>query len=361
MDAIGRVEINLAALSRNYAMLAEAAAPGACGAVLKANAYGLGVKPIARQLHDTGCRHFFVATPLEGAELRKTLPDDEILVLNGLTGSTIEELVACGLQPVLNTRAELRQWGGTGPAAVHVDTGMNRLGLTVDDVDALRLEADRMPSVDVRYVMTHMACADEPDHALNQLQLKAFDALRVLWPEAKTSIGNSAGVLLGGDFRSDLARAGLALFGGNPFRRVASPVEPVVSVRARILQLKDIEQGNTVGYGASFIAGARMRVATVGLGYADGYLRSLGNCGVAEIGGRRVPVVGRVSMDLVCLDVTALPRDEVMEGDWATMIGSDIALEEVAALAGTSNYELLTALGKRLERLYLNDGLLNKD
>lgn len=361
MDATGRVEIDLAALSRNYTMLAQAAVPGACGAVVKADAYGLGVRPVARQLHAAGCRHFFVATPIEGIELREHLPDDEIFVLNGLQGSTIEEIIAGKLQPVLNTRAELRRWGCAGPAAVHIDTGMNRLGFTVNDVAALRLEADSMPSVDVRYVMTHLACADEPDHALNQAQLRAFNELRAFWPEARTSIGNSAGVLLNGDFRSDLARPGIALFGGNPFRRVVTPVEPVVAIRARILQLKDIEQGTSIGYGAAFVADTRMRVATLGLGYADGYLRSLSNCGVAEIAGRRVPVVGRISMDLVCLDVTSLPRDEVAEGDWATLVGGDITLEEVAALAGTIDYELLTALGSRLERLYLNDALPEKD
>ena len=356
MDALGRVEIDLAALARNYATLTEAASPGACAAVVKADAYGLGVAPIARRLHAAGCRHFFVATPAEGVELRQLVPDDEIFVLNGLQGSTPEEFIAAGLQPVLNTRSELRRWSSVGPASVHVDTGMSRLGLTADDVDSLRLEADRAPSVDVRYVMTHLACADEPGHALNRTQLQSLSELHSLWPDAKTSIGNSAGVLLGEDFCSDLARPGLALYGGNPFRREGGAIEPVVAVKARILQLRDIDAGTSIGYGASFVADGKMRVATVGIGYADGYLRSLSNCGVVEVAGQRTPVVGRISMDLVCLDVTALPRDVVSEGDWATMIGGSVTLEEVAALAGTISYELLTALGNRLERVYLEDG-----
>jgi alanine racemase len=356
MEALGRAEIDLAALARNYLTLAQAAAPGACAAVVKADAYGLGVARIAQRLQEAGCKHFFVATPEEGIELRRLLPQAEIFVLNGFQGATREEFVAAQLQPVLNSRAELRAWGSAGPAAVHIDTGMSRLGLTAGEVDALRLEADRAPTVDVRYVMTHLACADEPGHALNAKQIRAFNSLRTLWPKAKTSIGNSAGVLRPNECHSDLARPGIALYGGNPFLREPSDVEPVVTVRGRILQLKDIDAGTTIGYGASFVADGKMRVATVGIGYADGYFRSLSNCGVVEVAGKRVPVVGRVSMDLVCLDVTALPRDAVAEGDWATMIGGSVTLEEVAAYAGTIGYELLTALGARLERVYHDDG-----
>jgi alanine racemase len=361
MDALGRLEIDLAALARNYRVLADATAPGTCGAVVKADAYGLGVGPVARCLHDAGCRHFFVATPAEGMELRGHLVEDEIFVFSGLQGAGNDELLASSLQPVLNTRAEMRRWGSAGPAAVHIDTGMSRLGLTADDIGALELEADRVPAVDVRYVLTHLACADEPDHPLNRAQLEAFDRLRSLWPAARTSIGNSAGLLLGREFQGDLARPGIALYGGNPFRRAPSAVEPVVTLKGRILQLRDIAPGTAVGYGASFVAGDAMRVATVGIGYADGYFRSLGNCGIAEISRRRVPLVGRVSMDLICFDVTAIPRDEVAEGDWATLIGGSIALEEVAALAGTINYEVLTALGDRYERVYLDDGLRPKE
>lgn len=356
MNALGRVEIDLAALARNYRLLSRAAAPGRCGAVVKADAYGLGLERVARRLHDEGCRHFFVATPAEGAALRRLLSDGEILVFGGLQGAANDEFVASGLLPILNTRAELRRWGGAGPAAVHVDTGMSRLGLTRDDVAALKLEADRAAVVDVRYVMTHLACADDPDHAQNRTQLEVFEELRSLWPAAATSIGNSAGLLLGERYQSDLARPGIALYGGNPFKREPGPMEPVVTLGARILQLKDIEPGTPIGYGASFVADAPMRVATVGVGYADGYLRSLSNCGIAEVAAHRVPVVGRVSMDLTCLDVSAVPRNDVAEGGWATLIGGRVPLEEVAALAGTINYELLTALGSRLERVYLEDG-----
>jgi alanine racemase len=355
MAPLGIVEIDLPALARNYAALAQAATPGTCGAVVKADAYGLGLAPIARRLQAAGCRHFFVATPTEGVALRGILSDAEILVLDGLGGASPEEFIAADLTPVLNTPVELARWGRAGPAAVHIDTGMGRLGLAAADIDALRREAGSGHDIDVRYVMTHLACADEPDHPLNRVQLAAFDELRTLWPAARSSIGNSAGLLLGHEFSGDLARPGIALYGANPFYRAANPVEPVVTVKGRILQIRDLAPGATVGYGATFVADVRKRIAVVGIGYADGYLRSLGNRGVAEVAGRRVPVVGRVSMDLVCLDVTELDAQEATEGDWATLIGGGISLEEVAAQAGTINYELLTSLGARLERIYLEE------
>ena len=369
MEATAVVEIDLAALAGNYASLASIALPGACGAVVKANAYGLGVAPVARRLEAAGCRHFFVATPAEGVELRRVLARAEIFVLDGLAGSSREAFIAAGLTPVLNTRAELAAWGGAGPAAVHVDTGMSRLGLAAADIAALRQDtaagvsaaavsaaADAFDAnaVDVRYVLTHLACADEPGHALNRTQIETFASLRALWPQAKTSIGNSAGLLGGDAFRSDLARPGIALYGANPFVDLPSPVEPVVRLRARVLQTRAIAAGQSIGYGASFIAPGAMRIAVVAIGYADGYLRSLSNRGIAVLAGQRVPIVGRVSMDLICLDITSLPPDAVAAGDFATLIGDGVSLEELATLAGTINYELLTALGTRLERVYIN-------
>ena len=357
MNASACVEIDLAALARNYALLAAAAAPGRAGAVVKADAYGLGAGPVARCLHAAGCRDFFVATPAEGVGLRGVLPDADIFVLNGLCGAEREAFVAARLVPVLSTLADAKAWSRVGPAALQVDTGMSRLGLSPDDVARIARGEAGIEGLDVRWLMTHLACADEPGHPLNRRQLELFATVRALWPDAQTSIGNSAGLLLGNGFAGDLARPGIALYGANPFVARDNPMAPVVCLRARILQLRDIPAGTSVGYGASFVAERQMRLATVGLGYADGYLRSLGNRGIAEIAGRRVPVVGRVSMDLVCLDVSAVSADAVAEGDWATMIGGSVTLEELAALAGTINYELLTALGDRVERRYLEAAL----
>jgi alanine racemase len=227
---------------------------------------------------------------------------------------------------------------------------MSRLGLSAADVDALK----GANAVDVRYVMTHFACAEEPAHPLNDRQLSAFAALRKHWPAARSSLGNSAALLSGKRFASDLARPGVMLYGANPFVGRPSPVEPVVTVRGRILQVREIEAGTSVGYDATFVAQRRTRLAVVGIGYADGYLRSLSNRGIGAIAGRRVPVAGRVSMDLTCLDISDLAASAVKAGDWATLIGGEVPLDEVAVLAATNAYELLTRLGPRLERRYRN-------
>jgi alanine racemase len=362
MEPTGILEIDLAALARNYGVLAGAAAPGACGAVVKADAYGLGVVPVARKLEETGCRHFFVATPAEGVELRATLPRAEIFVLAGLAGSSPEALLAAGLIPVLNSLAELEAWGSTGPAAVQIDTGMSRLGLSAADIETLKRQGRGAGAgvgksanrIDIRYVMTHFARAEEPAHPLNDRQLVSFAELRKLWPAARTSLGNSAALLSGKRFASDLARPGVTLYGANPFVGRPSPVEPVVTVLGRILQIREIEAGVSVGYDATFVAQRRTRLAVAGVGYADGYLRSLSNRGIAVVAGRRVPVAGRVSMDVTCLDITDVDPKAVAEGDWATLIGGAVPLDEVAVLAATNSYELLTRLGPRLERRYRN-------
>jgi len=353
MQPLGYVEVDLDALAANYAKLARAAVPGTCGAVVKADAYGLGVAAVARRLAAAGCTEFFVATPAEGAELRRILPDVAIIVMEGLCGNEREAFLAASLVPVINTPADFAAWGNAGPMALHIDTGMNRLGLSEEEAQKIHTGMAAGEREKVRYLMTHLACADEPAHPLNRLQLDRFASFRECWPAARTSIGNSAGLLLGNGFASDVARPGIALYGANPFVEGENPMAPVVKLRARILKLHDVAPGETVGYGASFVAESPRRVATVGIGYADGYLRSLGNCGIAEVARLRVPVVGRVSMDLVCLDVTDVPRADVAEGGWATMIGGSVSLEELAALAGTINYELLTSLGHRLERRYL--------
>jgi alanine racemase len=205
--------------------------------------------------------------------------------------------------------------------------------------------------------LTHFACAEEPAHPLNDRQLAAFAELRQLWPAARTSLGNSAALLSSRHFASDLARPGVTLYGANPFVGRPSPVLPVVTVRGRILQVREIEPGTSVGYDATFVARRRTRLAVVGVGYADGYLRSLSNRGIASVAGRRVPVAGRVSMDMTCLDITDLGQDTVAAGDWATLIGGEVPLDEIAVLAATNAYELLTRLGPRLERRFLNGDL----
>lgn len=351
--ASGVIVVDLDALARNYAVLRRIVAPSECGAVVKANAYGLGVAPVARRLFDEGCRTFFVATLDEGLELRDVLPRPRIFVLSGAIPWTERALKKAALIPVLNSLRQVRGWAAVGgPAALHVDTGMTRLGLSRTEVEELTADQALLSAIEIEYVMTHLACADEPDHNLNTDQLAAFASLRARLPKAKTSIGNSAGAFLSSAHRGDLVRPGIALYGGNPFAARPNPVEAVVALRAPILQLRRLDAPATIGYGATYAASPPARIAVIGLGYADGYPRRLSNRGVASINGTRVPIVGRVSMDMLCLDVSALPEQEVAEGMLVDFIGNGISLDEVAASAGTISYEILTRLGGHLRREY---------
>jgi alanine racemase len=313
--------------------------------------------PVARRLLHEGCRNFFVATLAEGLELRKLSPRARIFVLEGVVAGAEPLLAGAALVPVLNSLEHVERWSKAGgPAALHLDTGMTRLGLSAAEVAILAGDLERLRNIEIEYVMTHLACADEPLHSLNADQLAAFDRLRSQLPQAKTSIGNSAGAFLSAAHRGDLVRAGIALYGGNPFIAEPSPVEAVVALKARILQVRTLEEPAMIGYGATYAAEPPARIAVVGIGYADGYPRSLGNTGCASIGGVRVPIVGRVSMDLMCLDVSAIPAERVREGMFVDFIGGGIGLDEVAAAAGTISYEILTRLGARLTREYRGEG-----
>jgi alanine racemase len=347
--------IDLDALARNYARLRAAAAPAECAAVVKAEAYGLGIAPVARRLIREGCARFFVATAAEAAELRALAPDVEIYVLEGARDGELDTLSAARATPVLCSLEQVERWRGRGRALLQLDTGMARLGLGERDVEELARRPELLAGIDVELVVTHLACADEPEHPLNCLQLEAFERLRRRLATARVSIGNSAATLTGGALRGDLVRPGIGLYGGNPFADRPNPFEPVVTLRAPIVQIREIDAVQTVGYGATFGVAPPARLAVVAVGYADGYPRALGNRGFVAIAGRRAPVVGRVSMDLICCDVTALPRDLVRVGEPVEAIGPNVPLDEVAAAAGTISYEILTRLSPRLKREYRGD------
>ncbi len=349
------LHIDLGALVANYRALCELARPAGVSAVVKANAYGLGIAPVAAALAAAGCDTFFVSSLAEGVELRALQPDARVLVLEG-AGGAIAACRAARLVPVLNTVAETREWvaqAGRAPAVLQLDTGMNRAGLDAADVAELAADAPLLAGLRLELVMTHLACADEPGHPLNRQQVDRFRALRALLPPAPTSIANSAGTWLGADFRGDLVRPGLALYGGRPMASGANPMRPVVRLAARVLQLRTLGEGASIGYGASARLPPGARIATVGAGYADGYPRALGNRGYAVVGGVRVPVVGRVSMDLTTLDVSALGAGAIAVGDSVDLLGGGVPLEEAAELAGTVAYEVLTRLSTRLVRRYL--------
>ncbi|WP_061933889.1 alanine racemase [Aureimonas sp. AU22] len=355
----GVLRVDLGALARNYRRLVAQAAGAAVAGVVKADAYGLGMDAVAPALLDAGCRTFFVAHLGEALSLRTILPGDaEIFVLNGLVPGDERLCAEAAIRPVLNSLAQLDAWGALGrslgralPAAIQVDSGMSRLGLAPDDVAALADDPARLCGVETVLVMSHLACADEPDHPANAAQLSAFEALAARLPQARRSLANSAGLFLGERFRFDLARPGIALYGGAPTAGRPNPMEPVVGLDARVIQLREVPAGAGIGYGFTVVAERAMRLATLSVGYADGWLRSASNRGAAFLEGRRLPIVGRVSMDSVIVDAGDAP---LRAGDLVELIGGDATLDSAAAAAGTIPYEILTALGSRYERRFVS-------
>ncbi len=352
--------VDLRALAKNYRALRKLAGRARVGAVVKADGYGLGAVAVARTLQSAGCDTFFVATPEEGAKLRSALEQaPRIFVLHGLSGSPPRFMLAHGLTPILNTTEDVADWRKAArgakhalPAGLHINTGMNRLGLPLAAAESLAKDTALREDLALDLVMSHLACADEPKHRLNRMQQKRFADLVKRFAPASASLANSAGILLGADYCFDLVRPGIALYGANPTPGQDSPFATVAILEARVLQLREAAAGETVGYGATHRLTAPARLATIAAGYADGYMRAIGNRGQAFLAGRAVPVVGRVSMDLLTLDVSALPHSVLKPGLMAELFGPNIKLDEVAKAAGTIPYEILTRLGPRLARIY---------
>lgn len=338
---------------------------GACeaAAVVKADCYGLGAERLAPALAKAGCTSFFVATIDEGIALRKVVPAGTIYVLGGPMPGTAADFAEHDLTPVLNSPEQIGLWAGfaaaTGrrrPAALHLDTGMSRLGLDAPAVEALAEDPSLLAGIEPVVVMSHMACADEADHPKNPDQLGLFRTLSArLGLPARRSLGASSTIFLGPDYHFDLVRPGAALYGLNPTPERPNPVAPVARLEARILQVRDVDTPMTVGYGATHRVTAKGRVAIAALGYADGIFRSLGNRGFGVIEGERVPVVGRISMDLTTFDVSALAPEKARPGALVEIIGPHQSVDDVAAQAGTIGYEILTALGHRYARTYVGE------
>jgi alanine racemase len=350
------LEIDLAALVENWRRLRDRLSPGAiCAGVVKADAYGLGMDRVAPALAAAGCKVFFVAQLGEALALRRLLPDSEIAVLNGLLPGSAGEFAAHRLIPVLNDLGQIAAWradGGRRPAIIHVDTGMARLGLPPVELRRLAADPSLLVGMTLRAVMSHLACADEPDHPHNAKQLAAFRAACAVLPAAPASLANSSGIFLGAACHFGIARPGAAVYGVNPLRGAPNPMAQVVRLKGRILQTRDVDTGEFVGYGSTHRREGPGRIATVAIGYADGWLRSLSNRGSVTIAGQRVPVVGRISMDLMTIDVTALDPQAASPGSFAELIGPDHDIDAVGTEAGTIGYEVLTALGKRYRRSY---------
>jgi alanine racemase len=348
-------------VQENYLTLRKRLATGAdCAAVVKADAYGLGAMEVSRALYEQECRHFFVAHFDEGVVVRKSLPKDAtIYVLNGPYGATAKEFSALGLVPVLNTLGDIEYWFDHSrhmpknqPAVIHIDTGMNRLGLSLKEASELAERRELLKPIDVRYVMSHLACADEPAHVMNAEQLALFKNLTAaLGLPLRYSLANSGGIFLGEAYHFDLARPGCALYGINPTGLPENPMRGVITLKCRILQARSIDISTTVGYGAAYKVSPPANCVTISVGYADGYLRSHTGRGVVYIGGEKCPVIGRVSMDSIIVDTTAL-KIQPQAGDWAEVVGAHQGVDDLAAQAGTIGYEILTSLGKRYRREY---------
>lgn len=351
--------IDLGAVRENYRRLKSQLGGAACAAVVKADGYGLGAAEISRALMKEGCDTFFVAHLCEGLSLRRAIgPSPVIYVLNGLAPGSEADAVAAAIRPVLNSLEQINAWRSAAkqaaarlPAAVQVDSGMSRLGMPPNEVDRIAGDASAFDGIDLQLVMSHLACADEPEHPANELQRRNFEILRKKLPDAPVSFANSSGIFLGKPYRFDLARPGVALYGVNPTPAKANPMLPVIQLHAKVVQTRDVEIGIGVGYGYALVAEKQTALATISLGYADGWHRRA--TGAAWFEGVRLPFAGRVSMDSIILDISDLPAGRLKAGDLVELIGPHQSVDDVAGYAGTIGYEILTGLGTRFHRTYI--------
>jgi alanine racemase len=357
--------IDLGALRTNYRALRDLAPNAECAAVIKANAYGIGARQAARALSRGNCKTFFVATFSEAQTVRKMVKDATIYVLDGFFSGSGPAFSEAGVRPVLSSLMELEDWasfckkkGAPLPAAIQLDTGMNRLGLSGSEVEKLSQSPDTLQAFTPALLMSHLACGDEPENPMNEAQLKTFEKWRALVPSCPASFANSAGIALGEKYHFDLTRAGFALYGG---RSVTGqpPLQSVVQLHTRITQIHEAEAGEKVGYGAEHTLKRKTRIATISLGYADGIFRCLGatdgNPGLSgTIEGHTAPVLGRVSMDLITLDVTDIPSGLATRGSWVEILGSHTSVDDLAIQAGSIGYEVLTSLSRRAQRIYVD-------
>ncbi len=359
----GTLFVDLDAIAENWQALTRRLLTVECGAVVKANAYGMGLDAVTARLAKAGCKTFFVADIAEARRARSRAGDATIYVLNGFSPEAAHAYAELNVQPVINSTMELAEWdafvagqGFRGGAALHIDTGMNRLGMSAEEAAALALRLQQ-ENHGITLLMSHLACAEVPDHPLNAKQIRLFRELRILYHGVPASLANSSGIFIGDTAHFDLARPGAALYGINPTPGRDNPMRNVLTLSGRVLQVRKVPQGESVGYGAGWNVKRASRVAVAALGYADGLARAGSGLdrkagGHAIVAGRRCPVVGYISMDLACIDVTELPDTAVRRGDSAIFIGDELAIDEVAAAAGTIGYEILVRLGSRCHLAY---------
>jgi len=357
----GILSINLKALADNYSLFQETIGEGRdVAGVVKANAYGLGLQPIVETLIDLGCPQFFVASLEEALSLRAIHKNVPVAVLGGLFNGAEEDYITHNITPVLNTPDDIARWSKiakdkNSPLAgiLHFDTGMNRLGLSKEEAHELIENPQRLEGVNLQYVMTHFACADEKDHPLTKKQAHDFANLAQHFPNAKKSLANSPGLFVDAAYHYDMVRPGFALYGGNPTPHTNNPMRSVVDLSVRILQIRLCKKGQTIGYGAGHLFEKDTPTATVALGYADGFLRSASSKATLYFNGQPCPVLGRVSMDLVTIDLSNIKGAMPKQGDALEILGENQSVDDLAAAAGTIGYEILTSLGSRYAREYI--------
>jgi alanine racemase len=359
----GILTIDLDAIVANWRKLEKTAVPAECAAVIKADAYGCGAAAVARALSAAGCKTFFVATLDEARAAREALPSAELYVLDGFFQNSGDSFAKLNCRPVIGDLNELAEWdvfcrrsGWSGGAAIHIDTGMNRLGLTLVEAQGI---VPRINAGDhgITLVMSHLACAETLNHPLNAKQVATFREIASNYSGVPASLSNSSGIYLGPQFQFDVVRPGAALYGINPTPEADNPMQGVVDLKARIVQLRNVERGDSVGYGGTWTARRPTKLAIVSTGYADGYFRAASaNDGTrgAEVvvAGKRCPVAGRISMDLMAIDITDLPDKTARRGHMVTLLGEGITVDELAHHFGTIGYEVLTSLGTRYARIY---------
>lgn len=363
------LDIDLGAIQRNWCLFNKTAPNTQMGACVKADAYGLGMAYVAPALAQQGCQHFFVADPQEGVTLRKLLPDVNIYIMDGVFADALDSYTSHRLTPCLKSMTDVDAWCAKAlrelPAALHVDTGMHRLGISLNDLKAVK---DKLDAADIEpvFLMSHLACADDPAHSQNTAQLAIFQKAQEIFPAMPMSFANSAGVFLGEAYQGDIARPGIGLYGGSPFLKQESPFEAVVSLRGRVLQIQDVPAGDGIGYGASYITPSPSRIAVLGFGYGDGLFRHIGRPNLLPVnnakndllrigvffGEMKAPIVGRLSMDQLTVDVSHIPESVALEGAWAEILGKNQTIDDFAKAAGTIGYEVLTSLGYRYHRHY---------
>jgi alanine racemase len=359
LEAGGVLTIDLAAIEANWRALVSRVSPAECSAVVKADAYGCGVEPVVRALNKAGCKTFFVAHLAEARRVRAVAPEAIVYVLNGIAPGSASAFADAHVRPVIGSLAELAEWDAfcrandwRWGAALHIDTGMNRLGLTSEEAVALSSRAKNLDH-GITLVMSHLACADNPTHPLNDRQIQLFRDVRMMYRGITASLANSSGIFLGPATHCDMVRPGVALYGANPTPGSESPMRPVVELKGRIVQVRAVARGASVGYGATWTATRPAKIAIVAVGYADGYLRATSAAEAAAfVAGRRCPIAGRISMDLLAIDVTDVPENVVRRGDFATLLGEGIGVDALAQWSGTISYEVLTHLGSRFTRIY---------